>query len=191
MDARAAGQQRKSGARAPDPATERNVTPAVPPFRTIEKTWGVFAHRLVRFRELRRMSARSLAKLAGISRTTLDRLESGQAQDVMMSTVERLGRALSVTPDALLGYDDLPLIRVVMTPELVAAAIRDRILPHLCEDCHKTLPGRAMHTLAECMMAMSDLGHSSASIAEAFNMMESSVDSVLDDEHEARRHRKF
>lgn len=60
---------------------------------------------LERLRLARALSQRDLAKLAGVSPTTIVRAEQGE--DVYPSTVRKLARALGVKPDALLGAETL------------------------------------------------------------------------------------
>lgn len=137
------------------------------------------------------MTARWLASHAGVSKSTLDRLESGQASDVLVSTVERLGAALGVTPDALLGYEGGPLVREPLTPDLLAASALEQQLPHLCQHCRVNIPASAMHTLGECMMRMSDNGDSDVKIGVLFNVPRTFVEHLLAGEHAARRKRMF
>jgi transcriptional regulator with XRE-family HTH domain len=54
-----------------------------------------------RLRELRALSQRELAALAGLSVTTVNRIETGQHKP-MPRTVRKLAEALGVTPEELL-----------------------------------------------------------------------------------------
>ena len=56
---------------------------------------------LHRLRELRALSQRELAALAGLSVTTVNRIETGQHKP-MPRTVRKLAEALGVTPEELL-----------------------------------------------------------------------------------------
>ena len=56
---------------------------------------------LHRLRELRALSQRELAALAGLSVTTVNRIENGQHRP-MPKTVRKLARALGVSPEELL-----------------------------------------------------------------------------------------
>jgi transcriptional regulator with XRE-family HTH domain len=58
------------------------------------------------------MSQAGLAKASGVSKSTINALESGQSDDVYVRTVKMLADAVGVTVDALLGY-------VVIAPRLV------------------------------------------------------------------------
>ena len=50
------------------------------------------------------MSQAALAKASGVSKSTINALESGQGEDVYVRTVRMLADALGVTVDALIGY---------------------------------------------------------------------------------------
>jgi DNA-binding Xre family transcriptional regulator len=50
------------------------------------------------------MSQTFLAYRAGISRSALNAIESGQNRDLRLATVIRIAEALEATPDQLLGY---------------------------------------------------------------------------------------
>ncbi len=151
----------------------------------------VLARRLVKFRDLRRLSQTALAGRSGVSRKTLNALESGQAADVLVSTLEALGHSLRVTLDALLGQDELPLVRLAAPCDYLGRSVSDFVSPRTCWQCGVSIPARALHPLGECMMAMSDRGRSAASIGAVFGLRAISVESVLRDEHEARRKRRF
>jgi DNA-binding Xre family transcriptional regulator len=151
----------------------------------------VLARRLVKFRDLRRMSQTDLAAISGVSRKNLNSLESGQAGDTLVSTLEALCNPLRVTPDGLLGYDDFPLLRMAMSHEHVARNVREYMQPRDCEQCGQTVPGRTLHPWGECMMSMSDSGQSAAAIGAVFGFRAAGVECLLADEHEARRRRRF
>jgi len=55
-----------------------------------------------RLRERRALSQRELAALAGLSVTTVNRIENGQ-QKPMPRTIRKLAAALGVTPEELLS----------------------------------------------------------------------------------------
>jgi DNA-binding Xre family transcriptional regulator len=151
----------------------------------------VLARRLVKFRDLRRLSQTDLAKSSGVSRKNLNSLESGQAGDMLVSTLEALCNPLRVTPDGLLGYDDLPLLRMAMSDEHVAQNAREYMDARVCKRCGQTVPGRTMHPAGECIMAMSDSGSSATAIGVVFGLRAAGVEHLLMDEHEARRRRRF
>jgi transcriptional regulator with XRE-family HTH domain len=62
---------------------------------------------LIRLRSLKGLTQAGLARASGVSRSTINALESGQGEDVYVRTVKLLAAALNVTPDALLGYADI------------------------------------------------------------------------------------
>ncbi|MBF8265486.1 MAG: transcriptional regulator [Dehalococcoidia bacterium] len=67
-----------------------------------------FEGNIRRLREMRALSQRDLAALAGISVTTVNRVETGLRHPIP-STVRKLAQALGVSPDKLLS-DQLRLM---------------------------------------------------------------------------------
>ncbi len=69
---------------------------------------------------MRRMSHNKLCALAGISRSRLNAIESGEAGGIHVVTLMRIAAVFETTPDCLLGLSlDRPL-----TPEAAAALTR-------------------------------------------------------------------
>ncbi len=67
-----------------------------------------FEGNIRRLREMKALSQRDLAALAGISVTTVNRVETGLRHPIP-STVRKLAQALGVSPDKLLS-DQLRLL---------------------------------------------------------------------------------
>jgi transcriptional regulator with XRE-family HTH domain len=151
----------------------------------------VLARRLVKFRDLRRMSQTALAGVSGVSRKNLNSLEAGLAADTLASTIEALSHSLGVTPDALLGYDDLPLVRMTVSHDYAAVNAREFMQGRACQVCGFAVPARTLHPMGECLMSLSDKGHSAVAIGVLFGLRAAGVERLLDDEHEARRRRRF
>jgi transcriptional regulator with XRE-family HTH domain len=61
--------------------------------------------KLRRLREDRFISQRDLARLAGVSPTTVMQLETGQNPNPRLSTIRKLAEALAVDPGALVERD--------------------------------------------------------------------------------------
>jgi transcriptional regulator with XRE-family HTH domain len=61
--------------------------------------------KLRRLREDRFISQRDLARLAGVSPTTVMQLETGQNSNPRLSTIRKLAEALAVDPGALVERD--------------------------------------------------------------------------------------
>ncbi len=61
--------------------------------------------KLRRLRENRFISQRDLAKLAGVSPTTIMQLETGQNSNPRLSTIRKIGEALGVDPNELVERD--------------------------------------------------------------------------------------
>jgi transcriptional regulator with XRE-family HTH domain len=51
------------------------------------------------------MTQAELAKKAGVSRATINRIEQGHAESVTFETVNRLAKALDVDADVLVTFD--------------------------------------------------------------------------------------
>lgn len=166
--------------------------PAASPKRPANKTFlQVLPVRIVKYRELRHVSQCALARAAHISRSTLNLIESGQARDMKVSTLERLCHALGVSGDALLGYNSVRLVRKPHLrgvspdgPEPVAAA-------RSCATCGLLIPARGLHLPGDCMLELSDRGETNERIGTVFGLSSAAIEGVLREEHRARRHRKF
>lgn len=152
---------------------------------------SVLPRRLVRFREIRQLQQKELAARAGISRSQLNIIEGGQARDVLCSTIERIGEAMLVTPDALLGYEDLDLVRQTIRPGLLAPMIRDTLEPRECPACTQLVHARSLHLKGDCMVFLCDRGISHESIAARFGLSCAAVEFILREEFETRRHRRW
>ena len=170
------------------PETE---TSSAPSHRRGNATFlAVLPRRLVKYRELRKVTKTALAKAAGISRTTLNAIESGQLRDIKVTTLERLCHALGVSADALLGYNS---VRLVRKPQLRAV---DRNPPenapaHSCATCRKHIGVRELHLPGDCMMELSNAGETDRRIGIVFGLSTPAIALVLREEHEARRRRVF
>lgn len=173
------------------PATTTEVS-GTPQARPGSATFlQVLPRRLVKYRELRGVTQAQLAKAARISRSTLNAIESGQAQDMKVSTLERLCHALGVSGDALLGYNSVKLVRRPKLRGLEPDGPVSAGNAHLCATCGKRVAARALHLPGDCMMALSDAGASDARIGAVFGLTTATIIFVLREEHEARRHRTF
>lgn len=63
--------------------------------------------KVVYFRDLRMLNQQQLAEAAGLTKSTISRLESGYHKP-HWETVRKLARALGVTPDELLEWQKSP-----------------------------------------------------------------------------------
>ena len=59
---------------------------------------------LIHFRKLAGLSQHNLAEVSGVSRSTINALESGQSGDVFVRTVWLLAAALGISPGELLTW---------------------------------------------------------------------------------------
>jgi transcriptional regulator with XRE-family HTH domain len=59
--------------------------------------------RLKPLRERAGLSQNELAKLAGVAQSTVSRIEAGTRRDIGLGVLERLAKALGVSPRSLLG----------------------------------------------------------------------------------------
>lgn len=69
------------------------------------------AERLKELRADRGLSLAKLAKLIGASKTHVWEIERGRSKNPTLSIILGLCRALEVTPNYLLGFDDLELYK--------------------------------------------------------------------------------
>ena len=59
--------------------------------------------RLHALRQRRRLSQAELARRSGVSQATISRIEAGKTRGVDLATLDRLARALGVSPRSLLA----------------------------------------------------------------------------------------
>lgn len=84
------------------------MTETAPPLKT-RRVWATghsdtVSRSILRIRTSVGISQTLLAYKAGISRSALNAIESGQNRDLRVATLVRIAYALDVTPDALLGH---------------------------------------------------------------------------------------
>jgi transcriptional regulator with XRE-family HTH domain len=73
---------------------------------------ATFGARVARFRKHRRLTQEGLAKLSGVSRTHLARIETGRA-DPSLTVLLRLAAALGLRVADLVEPDDSPATRTI------------------------------------------------------------------------------
>jgi DNA-binding XRE family transcriptional regulator len=126
--------------------------------------------RIIRYRELHGLTQQRLAKLARISPSTLNELESGLANDVKLSTIGRICLSLEITPGILLA---------------------DNLIAGDCPVCGGRFPSWHFHTVGECIMSMHDASRPTAWIASRAGLSPSSIEQILKDEYTVRRLRRY
>jgi DNA-binding Xre family transcriptional regulator len=171
---------------------KHSVLPAAPAKRPTGKTFlQVMPRRIVKYRELRAVTQGALAKAAHIARSTLNLIESGQARDMKVSTLERICHALDVSGDALLGYNSVKLVRKPHLLGVQPDGPESHAVARACAICGAHIAARALHLPGDCMLELSDAGGTAARIGAVFGLSTRAIELVLREEHAARRHRKF
>ena len=87
---------------------------------------GVLGRNLLRFRRVRGWSLEELADKAGISRASIDYLESGAAKSLRLTTIDQLAAVFQIRPeDFLRAGNGLPdnLAPPAFTPERTMTAL--------------------------------------------------------------------
>jgi transcriptional regulator with XRE-family HTH domain len=143
---------------------------------------------LCRLRGQRSMSQRKLARLSGVATSTIAAIETGQAKDVMLSTLLKLCGVLLVTCDYLLGiYADETFASE--TPAVESRTARES--SHNCEHCGQRLRPGEPHMLGECIMIADERGGSTVEhrkyLAARFGFGVASIDAICADEYSRRR----
>jgi transcriptional regulator with XRE-family HTH domain len=133
----------------------------------------ILPRRIIRMRELHRLTQHRLAELADIAVQTLNEIESGTAADMKVSTLVRICSPLSTTPDLLLGFDE---------PR--------RMSTGSCPVCKVEFASTHLHTVGECICLMWDSGRNAAQISSIFGLMQSSVEHIVREEYSVRRVRR-
>lgn len=130
---------------------------------------SVLPRRVVRYREIRRLTQSRLAALARMSPSTLNVIESGLAGDVLLSTIERICEVLEIGPDAL---------------------IVDARVSESCRRCGRLFQAGNLHTVGDCIFLLEQDGRSEAWIAAACGLPATVIGSILTAEYEVHRLRR-
>lgn len=149
----------------------------------------ILPQRLIRLRNTHSMSQRALARDAGISRSTIECIESGLAKDVSLRTLLRLCECFDVSVDYLLGFDaDPSAIRalLVLAEAPTIRQVREGVSAK-CPFCDHLLRPGEVHGVGACIMYGDQKGVSRDRLAAVFGMQLSSVDAVLADEYRSMR----
>ena len=72
----------------------------------MEMNTTIFAERLKDTRKKHNISARELAEVVGINKSTIHRYETGDFQSIKNSVLEKIAEYLNVNPDYLIGATD-------------------------------------------------------------------------------------
>lgn len=82
-----------------------------------------------RYRKYRGLSMQELGDLLGVTRTTVQRYESGQIHNIDVKTIMKLSKALDCTPAQLAGWESFP-------------ATNNERLNELCDLCTNLEPNK-------------------------------------------------
>jgi transcriptional regulator with XRE-family HTH domain len=177
----------------PTTLTASAPTASAPAKRRASTTFlQVLPRRIVQYRELRGVSKAALARAAGVSVSTLKSIESGQAKDMKLSTLEKMCHALGVSADALCGFNDVLLVRNPERHGLIARDDPTLINPaRACQHCGTHIRARAVHLPGSCMMVMFDRHTSPQRIGDVFGLSEQAILAVLREEHTVRSRRRL
>lgn len=126
---------------------------------------------MMRQRELKRWSQSTLAKRAGLSKSSINEIESGLAMDLRVSTLLKICKALGATPDLILGFS--------------VATRADQ-----CGRCGLAIRSGELHGIPSCMLEMWESHFPLARIASVHCFTIESVERILTDEYEIRRRRR-
>jgi transcriptional regulator with XRE-family HTH domain len=161
-----------------DVSMERTAPPGAQLRTTLPQT-------LAKVRGLRGMSMRRLALESGVAKSTICDLESGQATDVMMTTLCKLCGVLRVTPDYLLNiYPDETLASA--SPVVEPPTVRES---RTCAYCSKRLRAGEPHMPGECMMHAADHNPSAEYLAAKYGFCVAAIAAILAAEYDRRNHK--
>jgi transcriptional regulator with XRE-family HTH domain len=133
--------------------------------------------RILRYRRLNGLSQRELGIEARIHRATLSILEGGQAPDMLVSTLARLSESLAITPDALLGYDALDLVRAPVG--ISTATVREWMVGYECGICGAGVSPRGLHVLSDCVAELAFRGRTASQIDALLGLDRLAVEFML------------
>lgn len=146
---------------------------------------NVLPQRLIRMRVIRGLTQRALARLSGVGRTTIIRIESGQITDLKVKTLLRICLRLSISMDHILGLDDNPNIArklIGASPVLIEA--REVI----CEKCFHRFRRGMQHIpgSGECIMFADAAGRSREYLSATYGFSLEVIEAILGDEYGRR-----
>lgn len=78
---------------------------------------------VIHLRTHRKLTQGALAALAGVSRQTVNEIESGQRKTLRVTTLVAIAHALAVRPEGLLGYAPHPALSAAVIPLLLPARL--------------------------------------------------------------------
>lgn len=140
----------------------------------------VMPRRLVRLREIHRLSQRALAEEIGVCVSTLTALESGQARDLMVCTLLKVCDRFQVSPDYLLGFEGAALARAPQRP-----------VTGPCATCGTELLAGEVHSAVQCIYCLYCVGDSEEILAARFGISIRTIRALLHEEFDTRKRRPF
>lgn len=154
---------------------------------------NVIPKRIIRLRALRGYSQAKLASVSGVPRSTIAAIETGQAKNIKITTLQKLWTALVVSPNYLFGIEpDDGLV-----PAFVASA-RRTVVAHRtvvevrCNRCEHVLRQGEPHMQGECIMFAHAAGRSVEYLAAGYGFGMAVIDVILADEyHRLCQRRRF
>ena len=78
-----------------------------------------------------------VAKLVGVSEGTVSRWESGDIENMRRDKIASLAKALQISPAVIMGWEEMPVIRLTKEEEQIINAYRKA--PHMQEAIKKLL----------------------------------------------------
>ena len=83
------------------------------------------------------MTMLDVAKKAGVSEGTISRWESGDIANMRRDKIVALANALQISPGVIMGWEELPTVRLTEKEELVVRKYREN--PQMHEAIHRLL----------------------------------------------------
>ena len=133
---------------------------------------------LSKLRAIRNLSLSDLAKLSGVSKSTIAEIETGQAKNVTLVTILKLCQFFGVSLDEITGFfDDVPHIK---RPGTWAGSTLVNMRP-VCLRCNGNLRRGERHFLEECIMHLHENAVSRERISALCEVGVSAVDKIIAD----------
>jgi len=131
---------------------------------------------LSKLRAIRNLSLSDLAKLSGVSKSTIAEIETGQAKNVTLGTILKLCQFFGVSLDEITGFfDEVPHIkRPGTSPGFALVNMKP-----VCMKCRGHLRRGERHFYEECIMHLHQEAVSRERIAVIMECEVSTVDKII------------
>lgn len=77
-----------------------------------------------------KLTMSEIAKIVGVSEGTISRWESGEIENMKRDKIIKLSKALQISPGVIMGWEDMPIIRLTLEEEKLINKYRENPQMH-------------------------------------------------------------